>query len=116
MITYRIDEQTWGARLNEQLIFTSQKLRSPEGCPSWAKGSQINDYRKIGLAIWDHTTERLELLCAATALEMLNMLCTTSEWRTAGIAITQRVVQIKLDDTAVKPRRSRKGKKADALL
>jgi hypothetical protein len=83
----------------------------PPDYPAWLKPGFLEDWYKRGLVIWDQATQSVERLGAQGALDLLEKLRSTAEWRTEGVPITYRVSRMKGNEE--KPRRARKRKRAE---
>ena len=102
---------TWGVRLNCHRLSTSRRSTAPSNdCPAWANPSQIEEWHKRGLVVWNNGTKQLHTMRAQAALNLLARLRQTDEWQTTGILVTERVIRIHLPP---EPSRKRSRKKKD---
>lgn len=84
----------WGVKLNQQDIFTRKRPKTPpEGCPTWANPSQIEDWHKRGLIVWNSETHQFHKFWAEQAAAWLDKLRAQDDWRTAGIVLAQTIRQ-----------------------
>jgi hypothetical protein len=97
---------SWGVQLNRHDTFTRKRRGTPpEGCPTWARPSQIEDRDKHGLIVWNHETRQLHRFWAEQALGFLEKLRAGSGWRTTGITLTQTVSR-QIAHAAPQPKRT----------
>ncbi len=102
---------TWGIRLNRHRLPAPRRSTTPSNdCPTWANPSQIEEWHKRGLVVWNNETKQLHTMRAQAALNLLAWLRQTDEWRTTGILVTERVTRIYLPQ---EPSRERSRKKKD---
>ncbi len=99
-----------GIRLNTDGHQSIQPSSSSKEPPAWLFGYNLktwNDER--GVVVWHDATQKIKLLSAREALELLAKLRRTSDWRTAGISITRRIRRQKSSE---KPKQNRSRKKS----
>lgn len=78
------DEQgrtSWGIRVN------TSRWGNPTDWPTWATSRQREKWNKQGLVLWDHRTQQITGLSADDALQLLNHLRMTEDWREQGLTI-----------------------------
>jgi hypothetical protein len=86
-------------------------------CPAWANPSQIEEWHKRGLVVWNNETKQLHTMRAQAALNLLARLRQTDEWQTTGILVTERVMRIYLPkDLSRKRSRKKKDQPEPAAL
>ena len=101
----------WGVKLNQQDIFTRKRPKTPpEGCPTWANPSQIEDWHKRGLIVWNNATHQFHQFWAEQALGWLDKLRAHEDWRTTGITLT-RTISRQITSTTSQPKQTGKRKK-----
>ncbi len=103
----------WGAH-----IYTGHSVEPgeikirPEACPEWVVQHDWQCWFRRGVAVWDHTTQRIGTLLANEALDLLKALEANNDWEVQGIALIERHENwVSLNETP-RPKRSRKKKGA----
>jgi hypothetical protein len=107
----------WGVKLNHHTAYSRKRSKTlPEGCPSWAKPMQIEDWDKRGLIVWNDETHQFHKFWAEQALSWLDKLRAQDDWRTAGIVLTQTIRrQIVSATPQPKPARKKEKGKTESL-
>lgn len=103
------NKPSWGAQIN---IIESGRRNArtiPPGCPEWAKPTDEAWHRR-GVVVWNNTTQKMKALYASEALEILENLRTTDDWKVKGITFIQRAIYIKSSE---EPKRKHPGKKRE---
>jgi hypothetical protein len=81
----------WGIKVN-----THRSGQQKRDCPPWANGFQREKWGEAGVVIWDHDQQQITRLHAGHALDILQLLRTTDDWRQEGIIVGEPAVRIKL--------------------
>ena len=74
-------EASWGMRIN------AGRWGNPTDWPAWANPRQQEKWAEHGLVLWDQQAQQIIRLSAAAALQLLNHLRTTDDWRENGLTI-----------------------------
>lgn len=99
-------EQSWGAYIND----TGYRSRPiPEPCLTWATPADKSAWEERGVVIWSNQAQRVEVLSANHALQLLDYMRTEDTWQREGIPITRREVRLVIEDT----RKKKRGRKKD---
>jgi hypothetical protein len=82
------DRTSWGVRVN------TSRWGNPTDWPTWATSRQREKWSQHGLVLWDHQTQQITRLSAAAALQLLNHLRTTEDWREDRLTIGESVTKL----------------------
>ena len=82
------DELAWGMHINE---CSDAKLRL---APTWLQSIQKEDWYKRGVVIWNRKINRVTRLWAFQALQILDQLQNTDDWKEDGIVVGELAYQI----------------------
>jgi hypothetical protein len=77
-----ISNHLWGMKINDRLFYEINDY------PKWANRSQRESWQESGLILWDATAKTITRLWAAQALEILDYLVTTNDWRQLGLIVS----------------------------
>jgi hypothetical protein len=102
------DNQTWGARLNAYGSAFGSARKHPAGCPAWVDRRDWHYWDSHGLVVWDNGGHGIGVLHASQALQLLEQLMGSDDWKTAGIPIREHSVHLSLDDPKPQPCSSKK--------
>lgn len=102
------DSQTWGARLNAYGSAYGSARKAPAGCPAWVDRREWHYWDRHGLVVWDNVGHGIGVLHASHALQLLEQLMGSEDWKTAGIPIREHSVRLSLDDPEPQPARRKK--------
>ncbi|MCL4538386.1 MAG: hypothetical protein M1378_02110 [Bacteroidetes bacterium] len=81
---------SWGVRINYEKCGSLKSASSSNELPAWLGPVERKGWQtKRSVLIWDNETQKLEVLSAKRALELLNKFGKTNQWQTEGIPITQ---------------------------
>lgn len=69
------DEASWGIHINRHDNMPSQR------CPSWARGIDQMNWESMGVIIWDKAVGKVHCLSPHQALDVLDDLKDTSDWK-----------------------------------
>ena len=97
----------YGMQFNQTSLVPTRRRSFPEGCPTWAKPMQVEDWQRRGIVIWQNNTQRIVALSGIEAVHYLDRLRASSDWEQAGLSLTRQVHRIHLPPTR---RRARKKK------
>jgi hypothetical protein len=104
----------WGAHINrDDHARVWGKPAVPSDFPAWLMPGCADWWQDRGLVIWDKAAQSMECLNSQRALDLLQKLRSTTEWRSEGVPITYRLSILKGMEEKP-PRRSRKRKPAEA--
>lgn len=92
------NEETWGVRIN------TGWWGSAEGWPAWANPLQREKWREHGLVLWDHQEQQIVRLSADLALQLLDHLRTTDDWREHGFTVGEPATKLVLREPDRKPK------------
>jgi|GEM_PF-1151801 len=107
-------KQKWGVRLNHDWRSSLQSPSSSKEPPAWLRGLLNKDWEiERGLVVWDDASQKMEVLRAESALELLQKLRISDDWKSEGIAIKVRFRRHILTEQPT-PKRSRKKQVQDA--
>ncbi len=94
----RDDSQTWGARLNAYGTTYGSGRAHPSACPAWVDRRDWHYWDSHGLVVWDNVGHGIGVLHASHALQLLEQLMGSDDWKTEGIPISEHSVRLSLDD------------------
>lgn len=79
----------WGIRINKSNYGSLTSPSSAKDPPSWLERNGRAAWQERGVAIWDESIRKMEVLTADEAIELLDRLRERGYWRTNGIAISR---------------------------
>ncbi|MBI5848513.1 MAG: transposase [Nitrospirae bacterium] len=83
---------SWGLRINYEKYGSYKSASSSNEPPAWLGPVEREKWKsKRGVVIWDNPPQKLEVISAKQALELVETFGKTTEWRTEGIPIIQRI-------------------------
>jgi len=104
----------WGAHIYTGSSQDSHQVKArPEGCPKWVESDDWFRWFRRGLVVWDHSARHIGAILAGRAIELLEKLQASEEWKTQGIAVVERHENWLMLDEPPRPKRSRKKKSAE---
>ena len=84
-----LNNDSWGAHLNFEGHFTS-----PPANPDWLTPLQQPDWQRRGIVVWDAELRLVAHLYAGYALELLDHMRATEDWKTSGFLIGSPTYQL----------------------
>lgn len=93
----------WGVKIN-----AGAGAYHAKDFPAWANHRQRDDWRSPGVVIWSEEHQQVTRMSAGHAIQLLEQLRSTDDWRESGITVGEPVVRLKLPGTS----RSGKGQPA----
>ena len=98
-------EPNWGVKINRRGY---DNPAIPETAFPWAIPMDKDDYQRSGVVVWSHQAQRLEVLSAARALQLLEHMRNHDSWKTDGMPILRQSTRLLISDTPKKKGRDKK--------
>lgn len=101
--------ETWGVYINTQPIYRITPDEFHRRYPSWADIKDESYWQSRGIAIWNNLTEQFVVLWAKQALEVLDWMHGSEEWKVNGILFPKQTKFVRLRLPTEKTSRKKKG-------
>jgi hypothetical protein len=84
---------SWGMKINGGWFPIGRK------CPEWANNFQRKIWGESGLIIWDETAKTITHVLASNAINVLEYLSITEEWKLGGIVVGEPATRLIIGKT-----------------
>jgi hypothetical protein len=92
------DQPSWG------LLIHRSVWHKTRDCPNWANPSQREKWDKRGLILWDHESKLITRLSGGYALQLLEYLRNTDDWKGSSIVVGEPATEISIDEPEREPK------------
>jgi hypothetical protein len=93
-----LENSIWGVKFNRRPDYGERRSKFiPKGCPPWLRPVDVDIWCNKGIVIWKNASEKIIALNAADALNLLNEIKTTEDWKTNGVSVKKRFWRVKIN-------------------